>query len=252
MICSSGFIANPSLKGRNSFMKSSNGSALFLILIAVALFAALSYAVTNSSRGSGGIEKEQERIDTAVRQQCVAQVQYGENKLKVLNNCSDSELNYELPDGTNANGDAPADGSCDLFKASGAGLTACGPYLESSLPIGAITAGNTTNLAVLSLGTYVRCQAWSGSTCNDFDYSVDGDTFVNFSNICLQTPAEDRTFLAYSDMIANDICNSSCGGTQVTYTAGGSTPYYLEDDYTYLPTASCATFAIANIECDCF
>ena len=106
-----------------------NGNALFLILIAVALFAALSYAVTQSSRGGGSIEREQQMIDQAVSEQCNASVDYAVNKVKLLNGCDSSEISYELADGDNPNPNAPADERCHVFRANGGGTVPCGAYL---------------------------------------------------------------------------------------------------------------------------
>ena len=115
-------------------MKSGKGNALFLILIAVALFAALSYAITSSSRGGGNIEKEQEMIDQATTENCTANIERGQNVLKLLNGCTNDEISYEIAGGVNSNPLAPADKSCHMFDKSGAGSYPCGVYLEPIIP----------------------------------------------------------------------------------------------------------------------
>lgn len=65
-------------------MKPENGNALFLILIAVALFAALSYAITSSDRGGGSIDKERAEILAAQIFDQVALMQSGYTRLKVI------------------------------------------------------------------------------------------------------------------------------------------------------------------------
>ncbi|MGB1077042.1 MAG: hypothetical protein ACPG05_01945 [Bdellovibrionales bacterium] len=108
------------------------GNVLFLILIAVALFAALSFAVTSSSRGGGDADAEKAELDQAVSDNCVSNVQAAELKVSLLNGCASDQISYELEDGTNPNASAPADESCHVFRRSGGGAYACGAYLVAS------------------------------------------------------------------------------------------------------------------------
>ena len=64
-------------------MNNSNGNALFLILIAVALFAALSYAVTQSGRGGGSIDRETAELNAAQIVQYMGAMQSAVQKLQL-------------------------------------------------------------------------------------------------------------------------------------------------------------------------
>lgn len=111
-------------------MKHQSGNVLFLILIAVALFAALSYAVTRSTRSGGSAKKEQLRTTAASILDFAATMRTAMMRMKVSNGCADNQFDfsngvYKLADGqflNVANSNAPANGTCKLFAATGGGV----------------------------------------------------------------------------------------------------------------------------------
>jgi hypothetical protein len=98
------------LNGQNS------GNILFLILIAVALFAALSYAVTSSNRGSGAIDKEKAQLDQAMMDSYMAAINTGTLRLRMAG-CS--AIDYTEPVNQSPTGDK----SCFLFHPQGGGVS---------------------------------------------------------------------------------------------------------------------------------
>lgn len=101
--------------------KATSGNALFLILIAVALFAALSYAITQSGRGSGSITQEKIGIDAANIIQYAGTVQAAINRMMVVNKCADTQISFENPNEPTlyANPTSPSDKSCHVFDPNG-------------------------------------------------------------------------------------------------------------------------------------
>lgn len=77
--------------------KSQKGNVLFLILIAVALFAALSYAVTQSSRSGGDASRETNVINTSSLTQYPNQVRTAVLRL-VIAGTDPSSLQFNSPD----------------------------------------------------------------------------------------------------------------------------------------------------------
>lgn len=74
-------------------MRSLHGNVLFLVLIAVALFAALSYAVTQSGRGGGTTDKEAAIIMAAQISQEVAAIQTAVTRM-VLTGTNKADLEF--------------------------------------------------------------------------------------------------------------------------------------------------------------
>lgn len=118
-----------SLNNSNERMKhpESSGNVLFLILIAVALFAALSYAVTSSSKSGGsGISKDKAKIAASQILQYATAIEQAITRIKVINGCNDKQVSFERApfDGSDTgylNPNSPADKRCHVFHPDGGG-----------------------------------------------------------------------------------------------------------------------------------
>ena len=104
--------------------RSESGNVLFYILIAVALIAALSYAVSETSRGNTQqVSSEKAKLYASeiltyadIVSKAVAQLR--------LRGCDISELNFENTTVSGyVNSNAPSDDSCDIFNLGGGGVS---------------------------------------------------------------------------------------------------------------------------------
>ncbi len=118
-----------------------SGNILFLILLAVVLFAALSYAITQSTRGGGNSANTEKLQSTAAELINYATlVEQTVSRLRMSGGCTDTQISFLYDsdaDGTvETNGqdlyynpNAPGDKHCNVFDAAGGGL-----YVKEKLP----------------------------------------------------------------------------------------------------------------------
>lgn len=100
----------------------SGGNALFLILIAVALFAALAYAITQSGRGSGSVSREQGLLSVAQMLQYASGIEQAVQRMRLVNNCSLAQISFENDTVAGyENTLSPTDLSCHVFDPAGGG-----------------------------------------------------------------------------------------------------------------------------------
>lgn len=101
------------------------GNALFIILIAVALLAALSFAVTYSSQTGGDnvVTKEKARLIASEILEYSKTVTNAVAQLR-LRGCQDSELSFaNVTVNSYTNNNAPTDDTCHVFHPAGGGVS---------------------------------------------------------------------------------------------------------------------------------
>jgi hypothetical protein len=143
------------------------GNVLFIILIAVVLFGALSYAVTRTGRFSQTVMTEEDDLAAADLISYATSVKQAIIKLKMVNGCADTEISfantvYKSTTGTTSSPEsnypsAPTNKRCHIFDQAGAAMS---PVIMDKLAIpnqtfGGLRTGHASlNIAnVPSLGT---------------------------------------------------------------------------------------------------
>ena len=159
-------------------MKRETGNALFLILIAVALFAALSYAITTSGRGGSNINKEQASLGSSEILQWFAMVDAAVTRMNLLGvSYTDISFVYDAfyYDGSPLNGYQDnancTAADCKIFDPQG-GAVATPDFTRYATPNP--TDFTSAYLAPGYMVTYTMQWPQAGSTANDIVLNLSG------------------------------------------------------------------------------
>jgi hypothetical protein len=154
---------------RQTEKNAERGNAIFITLLAIALFAALGYAFTSGSRtGTMMITDVVSEAENSNVIQYNNTIATAVKRLK-LRGCADSEISYETPNGNNINPNAPTDETCHVFRLKGGQVQFQGIDVATTLEPGNITKISTRE------DLSVKCDAWGGNECTKPMINVNGN-----------------------------------------------------------------------------
>lgn len=158
-----------------------SGNVIFIILIAVALFGALSFAVSQGFSGANTsrITKQQAKAAAAAIIKYATDVEQAISRMQLVNDCADNQVSFERApfDGSDTdyvNPNAPGDFSCHVFHPNGGAMPYQPPvadYLD-----GVNTSSNGygeyvfINACVNGIGTSYDAGPACNSSGNDVPY----------------------------------------------------------------------------------
>ncbi len=110
-------------QGLPIFMSDEKGGVIVWILVMVALFAALSYAVSQGSRGgASNLTEKQAQLAATEILGYASQVKNAVRQLQI-NGCDDTEISFDQAFVSGySNPNSPSDNSCDIFSVNGGSI----------------------------------------------------------------------------------------------------------------------------------
>jgi hypothetical protein len=174
--------------------RAERGNALFLILIAVALFAALSYAVTQSGRGGGTVDRETAMISAGQITQYPSALRTAVTRMVIT--------------GTPVSGVGGVDFAC-------AGASNC---VFDGLGGGAAVQAPPANVGTITLG------GTAGATANAWGYkgALDASLGYYIEGVGTNTNVTGRDAVAYLHGVTSSICQQILKGLGLTTVIAGS------------------------------
>lgn len=181
-------------------MNKERGNILFLILLAVVLFAALSYAVTQSMRGGGNDASKEKMQLTYAKLQNRWALLAGQATRRRLEGCSVTDL-----------GSGPASPECDLWSTKNGGN---GDNLfELDAAIGLTGREGVTDSVFFPVGSSSCPDAainFSFASSDDNKSALDLCNYINQKNGITYTIEEDKAYISENQV------DSKCGAPYVS------------------------------------
>ncbi len=192
-----------------------SGNVLFLILIAVALFAALSYAVTQSGRGGGNITRETNNLVSSRISQWYSEAQYAFQKMALLNGVDAHDV--LVSNGVNNFTPCSAGNNC-LWSADGGQVTLPPNTLSDIISNPAVLRDNTVaSTNVTWLNNEIFAVFYMGTSAEDLALCQAYQTFIGESTTI------GGTVSAYPDQYSGCFMHSS-GNYALYFIFYGETP----------------------------
>lgn len=166
-----------------------------MILLAVALFAALAYTVTNSTRSTGGdTSRETTTLTISQLLQHGASLQTAYMRLKISNGCTDAQISFDNPINSPKyiNPSAPATNVCHIFQPAGGNVSPLLPKIIDPLETIApdnqwqyFITNSTGGFGSPADDLFAYAKIPSQNLCNEINLKANGVTSIPTLNIAV-------------------------------------------------------------------